>query len=79
MSTSKPVSRSCRRSRPAAIERKLSALRSEIERSRASLTRAVRREMKSLAAVLTWSVETLAAKSDLERLREEIRELRRPR
>jgi hypothetical protein len=35
--------------------------------------------MKSLAAVLTWSVETLAAKSDLERLREEIRELRRPR
>jgi len=39
----------------------------------------MKREVKTLAAVLAWSVETLAEKSDLERLREEIRELRRPR
>jgi hypothetical protein len=39
----------------------------------------MKREVKALAAVLAWSFETLATKADLERLREEFRELRRPR
>jgi hypothetical protein len=62
-----------------ALPRNPRTLRTEIERCRASLVRSLKRESAGLARLLSWSLETLATKADIASLREEIRQLRRPR
>ena len=68
----KPCSRTGPGRGPGAADRRIAALQ-------ASLARAIGRESRALARHLLYAIEALATRRDIELLRDEIRELRRPR
>jgi len=51
----------------------------EVQRCRAGIMRSFQKKSESLVEYMDWSLEQVATQEDVESLREDIRQLRRPR
>jgi len=71
------ASKTCRKQQIKIAEAEV--FRRELERCRNGLRRALKRDSELVLEKTLWSIEALASHEDIEALRREVRELRRPR